>query len=440
LAAQASLVPRILTHADGIRLFTADGRDIIDGGSGLWCVNVGYGRGEIADAMAQASKRFGFVCSFAGFTNDLLIELSRKLLSLAPPGMSKVLLNNSGSETNDAQIKIVRAYNNILGRPGKKKIIARRGGYHGASLGSGSLTGLDIVHRLFDMPIDGILHTDAPDYYRRDRRELLPAQFVQTLAESLDQQIIAEGPETVAAFFAEPIMASGGVIVPPPGYYEAIQDVLRKHDVLLIADEVVTGFGRTGNWFASPAFGMRPDLISCAKGLTSAYFPLSASIVGERVWDVLSSSAERSKVFGHGFTTGGHPVGCAAALKNIEIMERESLLENSHAVGAYLLEQLRAIAGPHPLVGEVRGGPGLLMAVELDADKATNRPFANVAEAGSALNQACWEEGLMVRGGHGKVAACLAPPLVLSKPQADEIVARLVRGLDRFSGTLSKAC
>ncbi len=437
LPAQASVDPLIVARAEDIYLYDANGRSFVDAGSGLWCCNVGYGRAEIAEAMAEASRRFGFLMSFSIVTTDLLVELSTKLLSIAPPGMSKVLLSNGGSEANETQIKIVRAYNNILGRPKKKKIIARRGGYHGASIGAGSLTGLEITHRLFDLPIDGILHTDPPDYYRRADRAQSPDQFVQHLANRLEQMILAEGPDTIAAFIAEPIMASGGVIVPPKGYYEAIHEVLRKYDVLLIADEVVTGFGRVGEWFASPVFAMQPDLVTCAKGITSGYFPMAANLIGGRIWDVLSSDKERGRTFGHGFTTAGHPVGCAAALANMEIIERERLLENSRTVGAYLFDRLRTDVAPHPLVGEVRSRQGLLMAVELDADKSEQRPFENAYEVvGGALARACMEEGLTVRGGHGKAAACLAPPLTLTKDQADEIVKRLLRALDRLAERL----
>ena len=431
LADQAVAEPRILAAAQGIYLTDASGREYIDGGSGLWCVNVGYGRAEIAEVMAEQSLKLSYGLCFGGYSNEPLIELAQRVLALAPPHMTKVLFNNSGSEANEAQIKIVRAYNNILGRPRKKKIISRWGAYHGASIAAGSLTGTAVVHRHFDLPIEGVLHADCPDYYRRKQADTTPADFARQAAAALEEMILAAGPETVAAFIAEPIMGSCGIIIPPPEYFQAIEPILRRHDVLLIADEVITGFGRAGHWFASPQFQMRPDLITCAKGITSGYFPMSACLVGDRVWEVLTSDRGPDNVFGHGFTTAGHPVAAAVALKNIEIMERESLLANASKTGAYLLERLRAALGSHPLVGDVRGY-GMLCGVELDLDKAARRPFENAYAIGGKLGRLCWDEGLVVRGGHGRAMACLAPPLILTQAEADEIVVRLRRAVDRL--------
>jgi L-2,4-diaminobutyrate transaminase len=433
--AQATLEPRLLASAKGIRVTDIKGTEYLDAGSGLWCVNVGYGRTEIAEAMFEQSKILSYALCFGSYSNEPLIELSNRLLELAPPAMSKVLYNNSGSEANDAQIKIVRYYNNLRGLPKKKKIIARLGSYHGASIGSGSLTGTPFVHRHFDLPMDGILHTDAPDFYRRADPRQSEAQFCQQLVEHLEQLIWGEGPETVAAFVAEPIMGSCGVIPPPAGYFDAVQDVLKRHDILFIADEVITGFGRLGYWFGGEHFKLRPDLVTSAKGLTSGYFPMSACLIGDKVWDVLASD-RGAGLFGHGFTTAGHPVAAAVALKNIEIIEREQLRTNATGTGAYLLAQLKARLGDHPLVGDIRG-VGLMCGVELDADKATHKPFENPLVVGSLFNACCWEEGLIVRGGHGKVMAALAPPLTLTPAEADELVTGLGRGLERLSGKLA---
>jgi L-2,4-diaminobutyrate transaminase len=396
---------------------------------------VGYGRTEIAEVMFEQSKTLSYALCFGSYSNGPLIELSKRLLELAPPSMSKVLYNNSGSEANDAQIKIVRYYNNLRGLPKKKKIIARLGSYHGASIGAGSLTGTPFVHRHFDLPMDGVLHTDAPDFYRRADPRQSEAQFCQQLIDHLAQMIRREGPETVAAFIAEPIMGSCGVIPPPAGYFDAVQDVLKQNDILLIADEVITGFGRLGHWFGGEHFKLRPDLVTSAKGLTSGYFPMSACLIGDKVWDVLAADPEAG-LFGHGFTTAGHPVAAAVALKNIEIIEREQLLANATETGAYLLGQLERRLGDHPLVGDIRG-VGLMCGVELDADKAMRRPFEHPLVISSLFNACCWEEGLIVRGAHGKVMAALAPPLTLTHFEADELVTRLGRGLERLTAKLA---
>jgi len=437
LGDQAKADPRIMAQASGVHVYDSNGREFLDAGGGLWCMNIGYGRGEIADVMAAQTRIFGFGHTFSGHSNEPLIRLSEELLSLAPAGMSRVFYANSGSEANDTQIKIVRLYNNLRGLPRKKKIIARHNAYHGATIGAGSLTGLAAVHRNFDLPITGILRAECPDYYRRQDRTQTQEQYVAGLAASLERLIEAEDPGTVAAFIAEPIMGSGGVIIPPAGYFRAIQAVLRRYDILMIADEVITAFGRTGEWFAGPKYGVEPDLISIAKGLTSAYFPMSACLVGRKVWEVLSGDPKQAGMFAHGFTTSGHPVGAAVALKNLEIIRREELLRNCARTGAYLLQQLRTRLGNHPLVGEVRGD-GLIFAVELDADKHQHRPFDDVLAVGGMLSRACLDEGLMVRGALGKVVAAGAPPLVLTTAQADDLATRLERALDRLAEQLTK--
>jgi L-2,4-diaminobutyrate transaminase len=349
--------------------------------------------------------------------------------------MRRVLFANSGSESNDTQIKLVRRYNNIRGKPQKKKIIARRGAYHGSTLGAGSLTGLDLVHRTFDLPISGVLHTHAADYHRRPAHIHDEQQYSRYLADELDRLIEVEGPETVAAFIAEPITGSGGVLVPPAGYFREIHRVLRKHDVLMIADEVITGFGRTGAWFASPGLDLEPDLITVAKGLSSGYFPVSAALVSAHICDTLYAEQDADGMFGHGFTSSGHPVGTAVALANIDILEREQLPQSSQTVGDYLIAQIRERIGRHELVGEIRGR-GLLIGIEFDADPSTRRPFDNPTRAGALLSDAFLQERLFVRGGHGRVLVALAPPLVLSRAEADELVNRLERAVHRFAAAV----
>jgi len=425
----------VLKEARGVWVTDSEGRQFLDAGSGLWCVNVGYGRAELAEVAARTMRQLSFSHTFSQFSNESMVRLSERLLQLAPANMRRVLFANSGSESNDTQIKLVRRYNNIRGKPQKKKIIARRSAYHGSTLGAGSLTGLDLVHRTFDLPISGVLHTHAADYHRRPAHIHDEHQYSRYLADELDRLIEAEGPETVAAFIAEPITGSGGVLVPPAGYFREIHRVLRKHDVLMIADEVITGFGRTGAWFASPGLDLEPDLITVAKGLSSGYFPVSASLISARVSDTLYAERDTDGMFGHGFTSSGHPVGAAVALANLDILEREQLPQNSQAVGDYLIAQIRERIGKHELVGEIRGR-GLLIGIEFDADRATRRPFDDPARAGALLSDAFFHERLFVRGGHGRVVVALAPPLVLSRAEADELVNRLERAVQRFAAAV----
>lgn len=426
----------MMAGARGITLTDSDGKEYLDAGSGLWNANIGYGRPEVIAAASAQMAKSSFLHTFGNFSNEPLVRLSERLLGLAPTDMRRVFYANSGSEANDTQIKLVRRYNNVLGRPGKKKIISRHGGYHGTTLGAGSLTGLPVVHRAFDLPLAGILHTHAAEYHRRPGHITDEESFSRYVASELDRLIESEGPETIAAFIAEPIMGSAGVIVPPAGYFREIGKVLRRHDVLMIADEVITGFGRTGTWFASPQFEARPDLITLGKGLTSGYFPMSACLISQKVSEVLYSETVADGFFGHGFTTSGHPVGAAVALANIEVLESESLLKNSEQVGAYLLGGLEQAVGRHELVGNIRGR-GLMIGIELDADKQSRRPFRDVSRIGGLLSQACLDQGLIVRGGHGRVVAAFAPPLVLTIEQADDVIARFERALKRLSACVT---
>ncbi len=436
-AQQASEVV-VVTKADGIRVTDRQGREFIDAGGGLWCMNVGYGRASIVAAAADQMAKLSYFHSFGNFSNEPMIQLSDRILKIAPAGMTRVLYCSSGSEANDTHIKIVRRYNNLLGRPDKKKIIARLGSYHGSTVAAGSLSGLPMMHRTFDLPIPGILHTLATDFHRRPPTVDTQLDFTRYLVDALEQLIEREGPDTVAAFIAEPVTGSGGVLVPPENYFPAIKSVLDKYDILMIADEVITGFGRTGDWFASPGLGIKPDLMTIAKGLTSGYFPMSGCLLSRRVSDVLYADKSSSAMFAHGFTWSGHPVAAAVANANLDIMERESLPENAASVGAYLLTQLQRELGAHPLVGEIRGR-GLLIGVELDADRDSRKPFADPQLVGGLLGKACFEERLLLRGGHGRVVAAIAPPLVVTRDDADEIVARLGRALNRVMGRLTES-
>ncbi len=436
LRAQATKDVLIMDSAQGMTVRDQLGREFLDAGAGLWCMNVGYGRQSIADAAAAQMQKMCYFHSFSNFSNEPMVRLSERLLRLAPGNMARVVYANSGSEANDTQIKLVRRYNNILGRTKKKTIIARMSSYHGSTVAAGSLTGLEMVHRTFDLPIPGIRHTLAPDYHRRPAGIDSPEAFSRYLADALNTLIEAEGPDTVAAFIAEPITGAGGVLMPPTGYFREIQKVLKHHDVLMIADEVITGFGRTGRWFASTDLGIEPDLVSVAKGLTSGYFPMSACLISPKVADVLYSDKSEDGMFAHGFTYSGHPVAAAVAHANLDILEQEDLPGNAAKVGDYLISKLRQRLGQHPLVGEIRG-KGLLIGIELDADRASRRPFDNPHHAAGLLSRSCLEERLLVRGGHGRVVAALAPPLIATARDADEIAARLERAIERVARGLT---
>jgi L-2,4-diaminobutyrate transaminase len=438
LHAQATSEVVVIESAHGMRVTDHRGREFLDAGGGLWCMNVGYGRRDIVDAAAAQMARLPFFHSFGPFSNEPMIRLADRLLKLAPPGMTRAIFCSSGSEANDTQIKIVRRYNNLLGRPEKKKIIARLSSYHGSTVAAGSLSGLPMMHASFDLPIPGILHTLPTDYHRRAPDIRSPAQFTQHLVDDLVRLIEAEGPHTIAAFIAEPITGTGGVLVPPPAYFREVKRVLDRYDILLIADEVITGFGRTGAWFASPALELKPDLMSIAKGLTSGYFPMSGCLLSAKVADVLYADTGAHAMFAHGFTWSGHPVGAAVAHANLDIMEREDLPGNAARVGEYLMERLSERLADHPLVGEIRG-KGLLIAVELEADPATRRPFSHYSKVSGLLSKACFEERLLVRGGHDRTMAALAPPLMATRADADEIVLRLARAIDRVGAEVRAA-
>jgi L-2,4-diaminobutyrate transaminase len=438
LHAQATNDVVVIKSASGLEVIDHRGRRFLDAGGGLWCMNVGYGRQAIADVAALQMAKLPYFHSFGFFSNEPLIRLAERILKLAPGGMVRAMFCSSGSEANDTQIKVVRRYNNLLGRPEKKKIIARLGSYHGSTVAAGSLSGLPMMHETFDLPIPGILHTLSTDYHRRPKNIATPEQFTQYLLDNLTRLIETEGPHTIAAFIAEPITGTGGVLVPPPGYFREVKRVLDHYDILMIADEVITGFGRTGAWFASQSLDLRPDLVSIAKGLTSGYFPMSACLLSARVADVLYADTSPHAMFAHGFTWSGHPVGAAIANANLDILEREDLPGNAARVGTHLMERLRERFQGHSLVGEIRG-KGLLIGIELDADPAVRKPFAQHAKVSSLLSKACFEERLLVRGGHDRTIAALAPPLIATKADADEIVARLGRAIDRVAAEVKAA-
>ncbi len=427
--------PRIMAAGAGVTLTDTAGRRYIDAVAGLWCVNIGYGRTEVADAMAAQSRRLAYYHTFSSMSNEPQIRLADRLLGIVPGRMSKVFFGNSGSEANDTQVKLVWYYNNLRGQPTKKKIIARLQAYHGTTVATASLTGLPAFHKAFDLPIAGILHTKPTYSYRDAAPGQTEEAYAGALAAELDQLIQREGPDTVAAFIAEPVMGAGGVLVPPATYFAKVQQVLRKHDVLMIADEVICGFGRLGRAFGSEVYGIEPDLVTAAKGLTSGYFPLSACFVSEKVWTVLREASPQTGAFAHGFTYSGHPVGAAAALANLDILLGEDMVGNSARVGAYLQGRLRESFAGHPLVGEIRG-VGLIAGLELVADKATKRAFEPATKVAHRVAQHCLEEGLIVRAlpvGH---VLAFSPPLCITREQVDEVIDRFGRGLSAVTDEL----
>jgi L-2,4-diaminobutyrate transaminase len=426
---------RILTGGEGVYVVDRDGRKSLDGFSGLYCVNVGYGRTEIADAIQAQATDLAYYHAYAGNSTEQIIKLSERIVRKAGLGMSRVYYGLSGSDANETNIKLVWYYNNVLGRPQKKKIVSRRRGYHGSGLVTGSLTGLPLFQDAFDLPLDRILHAGCPHHWRYSRPGESEQDFSARLAAELDEMIRSEGPETVAAFIGEPVMGTGGIIPPPAGYWEAIQPVLREHDVLLIADEVVTAFGRTGEYFGSHLYGIEPDLITIAKGLTSAYLPLSGVIVGERVWKVLEEGADRLGAIGHGWTYSAHPTCAAAANANLDIVDREDLTTNARETGRYFLERLHETFDNHPMVGEVRGA-GMLAALEFMPGDDPMQPFDPALKIGPRVSAAALDEGLIARAmPHGDILG-FAPPLVLTKDEADKIVAMTKRAADRVYASL----
>ncbi len=420
--------PLVLERGKGVFVYDSEGKAYIEGMAGLWCTALGYGNEELVEAAAAQMRKLSFGHLFNGRSHDPAIELAERLKELAPVPVSKVFFCNSGSEANDSQIKLVWYMNNALGRSRKKKIISRHKAYHGVTVASASLTGLPNNQIDFDLPIAGILHIACPHHYRFAQEGESEDEFSTRLARELDELILREGADTVAAFIAEPVMGAGGVIVPPENYFEKIAAVCRRHDVLMIADEVICGFGRLGTYFGSSAVGFAPDTISVAKALSSAYLPIAAVLVPDVMYDAMLTESRKIGTFGHGFTYSGHPVSAAVALKALEIYARDRIVEQVSAKAAVFQTRLRALTD-HPLVGEARG-LGLIGGIELVADKRTRRAFdPKVGVAAHCVGEA-EREGLIVRFLAGDTIS-LCPPLIISAAEIGEMFDRLARALDR---------
>ncbi|MBT52302.1 MAG: hypothetical protein CMF72_02640 [Mameliella sp.] len=419
---------RVIKTGEGCHITDRDGTRLLDAFAGLYCVNVGYGRQEIAEAIAEQARELAYYHAYVGHGTEASITLSKMILDRAPAGMSKVYFGQSGSDANETNVKLIWYYNNILGRPEKKKIISRWRGYHGSGLVTGSLTGLELFHKKFDLPLAQVVHTEAPYYYRRDNLDQTPEQFTAHCVAELEALIAREGADTIAAFIGEPVLGTGGIVPPPPGYWAAIQEVLRKHDILLVADEVVTGFGRLGSMFGSDHYGMTPDLITIAKGLTSAYAPLSGSIVGDRMWKVLEQGTDENGPIGHGWTYSAHPIGAAAGVANLKLLDDLNLIQNAGDVGAYLQGALRDALGDHANVGEVRG-EGLMAAVEFVADRDTRTFFDAGDKVGPRISAALLSKGVIARAMPQGDILGFAPPFCLTRAEADEIAGKVAQAV-----------
>ncbi|MTI45101.1 L-2,4-diaminobutyrate transaminase [Roseibium hamelinense] len=415
---------RIVTGGKGVYIKDRDGNQLLDGFAGLYCVNVGYGRSEIADAIAEQAKELAYYHAYVGHGTEASITLSQMIIDRAPPNMRKVYYGLSGSDANETNIKLVWYYNNVLERPEKKKIISRWRGYHGSGLITGSLTGLELFHKQFDLPLPQVLHTEAPYYFRRPDASMSEMEFSAQCAARLEDLILTEGPETIAAFIGEPALGTGGLVPPPSGYWDAIQSVLRKYDILLIADEVVTGFGRLGSMFGSEHYNIEPDIITSAKGLTSAYAPLSASIVSERVWQVLERGTDTFGPIGHGWTYSAHPIGAAAGVANLKLVDSLELVRNASDTGAYFKATLIEALGSHPNVGEVRGD-GLLLAVELVEDREKRTFFDPSRAIGAKVAAHLLQKGVIARAMPQGDILGFAPPLCISREEIDTIVSAM---------------
>ncbi|MEP3046303.1 MAG: aspartate aminotransferase family protein [Roseibium sp.] len=421
---------RVIKTASGVYIEDRDGIKLLDAFAGLYCVNVGYGRQEIAEAIGAQAKELAYYHSYVGHGTEASITLSKMILDRAPSNMSKVYFGLGGSDANETNVKLIWYYNNILGRSEKKKIISRWRGYHGSGLVTGSLTGLELFHKKFDLPVEQVIHTEAPYYYRRENLDQTEEQFSAHCAAELEALIEREGADTIAAFIGEPVLGTGGIVPPPAGYWAAIQAVLKKYDILLVADEVVTGFGRLGTMFGSDHYNMEADIITIAKGLTSAYAPLSGSIISDKVWKVLEQGTDENGPIGHGWTYSAHPIGAAAGVANLKLIDALNLVTNAGEVGSYLNKSMSEALSDHIHVAEVRG-EGMLCAVEFVKDKDSRTFFDASEKIGPKISAALLSQDSVIARAmpQGDILG-FAPPFCLTREEADTIVAATVRAVD----------
>jgi len=419
--------PLIMDSAKGVYITDVSGKQYIEGMAGLWCTALGYGVEELVEAAREQMAKLSYAHMFASRSHEPGIELAAKLKSLVPIDDARVFFGNSGSDANDTQVKMIWYYNNAIGRPEKKKIIARTGGYHGVTIASASMTGLPVNHADFDLPIDRFLHTTKPHFYREGRPGEDEPAFTARLVKDLEDLIEREGAHTIAGFIAEPLIGAGGVILPPEGYFPAIQAVLDRHDIVLIDDEVVCGFHRTNNPFGVQTFDMKPATMTLAKALSSAYLPISATIIPGEMYEPMIARSQANNAFGHGYTYSGHPVSAALSLKNLELMETWGIAGHVAALSP-VFEGRFARLKDHPLVGEVRA-VGMIGAAELVKKKADKSRFDKVGPVGMKCFEFALDEGLIVRNIGDSIALC--PPLVITEAELNELFDRLGRALNR---------
>ena len=436
LQAHQEIGPVVISRGKGVRVWDDAGKEYIESVAGLWCASLGFDNERLVQAAVNQMRKLPFYHGFTAKSHEPMIDLAEMLLARAPVPMSKVFFANSGSEANDSAIKMVWYLNNAFGRPNKKKIIGRVKGYHGITLASASLTGLAVNHRAFDVPLPGFLHAGTPHHYHGAKPGESEDAYATRCAEELDQLITEEGPDTVAAMWAEPIMGAGGVIVPPRGYFPKIQAVLKKHDVLLVADEVICGFWRTGNYWGCQTLDIAPDILTCAKALSSSYLPISAVMVDQRVFDALAKESHEIGTFGHGFTYSGHPVPAAVAIETLKIYDEIDIGTHVRAVGPYMQSELRRRFADHPLVGEVRG-VGLIAAMELVAGKAAHTNFDPKARVGGRLTRLMEEHGVIGRTVVNDTV-CFSPPLIINEAEIDEMLDRVGTALDELTVQLRR--
>jgi 4-aminobutyrate--pyruvate transaminase len=421
--------PLVIVCGDGVQVIDEQGRAYIEGMAGLWCASLGFSEKRLVDAAARQMSVLPYYHSFSGKVPGPVTELVETLMRWAPTPQlraGRVLFANSGSESNDTAFKLVHYYNNARGRPNKKKIIARDKGYHGVTAAAASMSGIPTMHQHFDLPLPGIVRVGCPHFYRFARDGETQAAFVERLLRELDDTILREGAETIAAFIAEPVQGAGGVIIPPPGYFEGVQKLLKRHDILFIADEVITGFGRLGQAFGSQVYGLEPDMLTVAKMMTSAYVPMSALYVSEAIYQTVADASAAVGTFGHGYTYSGHPLACAVALETLRIYESDDVIAHVREVAPRLQDGLRRFAG-HPIVGDVRG-LGLIGAIELAADPVKRQPFDPARGVGAYFGRRAQAHGLIVRVLGGDVIA-FSPPLIISADEIDTMLERAGRAL-----------
>jgi 4-aminobutyrate---pyruvate transaminase len=422
--------PLMIVAGDGIEVIDDTGKRYIEGMAGLWCASLGFSEKRLGEAAKRQMDVLPYYHSFSGKAHNVVAEISEKLISLAPTQAlreGRVLFANSGSEANDTAFKLVRYYHNAIGKPLKKKIIARGKGYHGVTVASASLSGIPTMHQHFDLPIEGVLRVSCPHPYQFAKNGESPEQFATRLAEELEALILKEGPDTIGGFIAEPVQGAGGVIVPPPTYFEKIQPILKKYEILFIADEVITGFGRTGNWFGSQTYSLQPDMLTTAKMLTSAYVPFSALYVSGKIYQACADASAAVGVFGHGYTYSGHPLGCAIALETLKIYEERDMVSHVRSMAPALQQGLQKFAD-HPMVGNVRG-VGLIGAVELAENKQLRKPFDPKRGVGAYLVRRAQAHGLILRVMAGDIIS-FCPPLIITELQINELLSRFERALD----------